>query len=50
MKHAAAGVDEVETATVHLERKVVDVGMDVRDVGRPLARDLDRLGGDVESP
>ena len=47
MKHAAAGVDDVESATVQLEGKLVDVGMDIRDVGCPLARDLERLGGDV---
>ena len=33
VKYAAAGVDDVETSTMQLEGKLVDVGMDVRDVG-----------------
>ena len=46
---AAAGVDEVETTALELERELLDVGFEEDSVRHALARDGGRLGGDVDA-
>src|SRR5205085_2349002 len=49
VEDAAARVDDVEAATLELERELVNVGLDERCRGCALGRDGDRLGGDVDT-
>jgi hypothetical protein len=49
MEDAAAGVDEIEAATLELERQLLDVGLEEDPVRHALARDGGRLGRDVDT-